>query len=461
MNSLSKFVAVVAVFSAGMAISSAQVRPLHRVSKGEEAVPLRIAPIGPGLQLRGPWRDYVENPSIQVPVWQVSYDSYEGDAGGVPTDTIYGPSLGLGAERWFLGDFYHNPFSADDCVLAPGTGGKVAERVQLGWFWNPISPERMLIAVYVADNFGATDAGPSFGFEYSGVLIDYGVVAASTAYKRSDVKLKGLAGDPQVVAREGVLPLPWDGNGAIVMQILTLDAFNNLVPASTAQPMLWGTRWASNPDYPGTNPSRSDRYKWDDDNPTDLIHQTGATGERYDYDYGIGSPPRILNNMVALFVDQNAEYIGGTIDFQDISPTTTRPIKTATLEIRQSGNIVDLYTVGISASGQFQVPAPSTPGVYEISCVDSTFLRRTVGPVTTTGAPGVRSVGPMTMLNGNITGDDPGTIDSDDFDLLVAAFGSNPGSGNWNISADLDRSDLVDSDDFDILVKNFGFSGNP
>jgi len=45
-------------------------------------------------------------------------------------------------------------------------------------------------------------------------------------------------------------------------------------------------------------------------------------------------------------------------------------------------------------------------------------------------------------------------IDSDDFDILVGAFG-NPGP-----IGDVDESGTVDSDDFDVLVQNFGISGD-
>lgn len=47
-------------------------------------------------------------------------------------------------------------------------------------------------------------------------------------------------------------------------------------------------------------------------------------------------------------------------------------------------------------------------------------------------------------------------INSDDFDLLVASFGSVPGNANWNAWCDYNFDCFVDSDDFDILVANFG-----
>jgi hypothetical protein len=46
-----------------------------------------------------------------------------------------------------------------------------------------------------------------------------------------------------------------------------------------------------------------------------------------------------------------------------------------------------------------------------------------------------------------------------DFLALRAAFGSSPGSGNWNVNADLNKDNTVNANDFLIIRKNFGQSG--
>ncbi|MBX7135466.1 MAG: hypothetical protein K1X67_22590 [Fimbriimonadaceae bacterium] len=448
-----KWLALVGLTIALSVVAEAQI-PLIK-SHGRKVTPLRIAPIGPDLKLRGPWRPYPQNSQTpQAASWAVAFDCYEGDATGTPTDTVYGPSVGLGSQRLFWGDLYRNCYYSNDIVLATGTGGRPAERLQAAWFWNPPLPEQMMVAVFAADDFGFTDAGPSWANGYTGVVIDYGVTAASVDYLYSDVDLK-TTGD--------IIPLPWDGNGAVVSYLATFDQNLSFVPATVAQPMLWGTRWSGNPSYPGTNPSRSDRYHWDDDNPTDFDHGTGAATERYDYDYGPDVPPRILGSMTALLVDNNAELIGGTVTFSGVDMGTTRPIKSATFSIRAANNPNDVFsiqTVPISATGQYRLAAPQSPGSYSVSCIDSHFLRRSVGPVVTTGAAGVRTAPAMTMINGNIDGDDPGAVDIADYAILSSVYGSSMGDPGFMENADLNRDDTVDIADFAILSSNYGLEGD-
>lgn len=445
---------MVAVMIGLASLATAQ-RNLSICANGRRISPIRIAPIGPDMKLLGPWKEYRPTEVVpQVPSWAVAFDCYEGDSTGMPADTIYGPSVGLGNQRYFSGDFYRDPYYANDMSLASGTGGRPAQRFQTAWFWNPALPERMMIAAFAADDFGATDAGPSWATGYGGILLDFGVTAASTDYFFSDINLQ-TTGDS--------MSLPWDGAGSVVVYLMTLDVNSAFAPASVAQPMLWGTRWSGNPSYPGTNPSRSDRYQWDDDNPVDFDHGTGLNTERYDYDMGADVPPRILGGMTALFVDNNAELIGGTIIFSGVDAGTTRPINSATFQVRTAGNpldIVSYQTVSISSSGQFRLVAPSLAGSYTVSCIDSHFLRRSVGPIAVTGAPGVRNVGVMNMINGNIDGDDPGFIDIADFALLSSSYNAFYGDPGYYLNADLNRDDVVDIADYAILSSNYSAEGD-
>jgi len=51
-----------------------------------------------------------------------------------------------------------------------------------------------------------------------------------------------------------------------------------------------------------------------------------------------------------------------------------------------------------------------------------------------------------------------GVIDNTDLDLLQAAYGSKPGSPNWNPDCDLDGSGKVDLFDATILLQNYGLT---
>jgi uncharacterized protein (DUF2141 family) len=55
---------------------------------------------------------------------------------------------------------------------------------------------------------------------------------------------------------------------------------------------------------------------------------------------------------------------------------------------------------------------------------------------------------------GDVNGD--GVIDQTDIDLIRAAFGSSPGSINWNPNADLNGDGRVDMRDLGIASNNIG-----
>jgi hypothetical protein len=57
-------------------------------------------------------------------------------------------------------------------------------------------------------------------------------------------------------------------------------------------------------------------------------------------------------------------------------------------------------------------------------------------------------------VTGDINGD--GKVDMQDALLLAKAYGSTPGSPNWNANADLNGDGIVDIFDALILMSNFG-----
>lgn len=124
-----------------------------------------------------------------------------------------------------------------------------------------------------------------------------------------------------------------------------------------------------------------------------------------------------------------------------------------TLEYRDTTDpsiVVHTAKVQVDASGNFITQnLPQNPGPYVLTIKPKPWLRKSVGIVNTiASASGLH----FSLINGDINDDN--SINSDDFDLLVANFGTASPEG------DLDGSGSVDSDDFDILVKNFGIDGD-
>lgn len=116
-----------------------------------------------------------------------------------------------------------------------------------------------------------------------------------------------------------------------------------------------------------------------------------------------------------------------------------------TIDLLSGTTVVESQTVTLDALGEFGMGTTRT-GNFGVAIRGSHWLRKIVGTVS---IPGTVSA---LLVNGDITRDN--RVDSDDFDVLVAAFGSG------SAAADLDGSGLVDSDDFDILVESFGLVGD-
>ena len=62
----------------------------------------------------------------------------------------------------------------------------------------------------------------------------------------------------------------------------------------------------------------------------------------------------------------------------------------------------------------------------------------------------------LAHIPGDINRD--GKVDQADYNLLTAAFGSQPGDANWNSDADLNGDGRINALDFNIIATNFGQS---
>lgn len=97
------------------------------------------------------------------------------------------------------------------------------------------------------------------------------------------------------------------------------------------------------------------------------------------------------------------------------------------LEVRKAISLTKNAVININAI-LFPIPIPT---LAEVRVVDKDF-----------------------HLRGDINWD--GKIDDKDVELLVAAYGSIPGSPNWNPACDLNNDGKVDINDLAILAGNYG-----
>ncbi len=141
----------------------------------------------------------------------------------------------------------------------------------------------------------------------------------------------------------------------------------------------------------------------------------------------------------------------GTVTFQDrpSNKPTSVPI-----EVYRAGESVPLMTVQatIAPDGKFH-PFGLPVANATLKLQSAPWLRRTL----TVSASNTEAEANFVLVNGDI--DANNAVGISDFVRLRAAFGTSPGSANWNPLADLDGSGTVNVADFLILRKNFGQSG--
>lgn len=144
--------------------------------------------------------------------------------------------------------------------------------------------------------------------------------------------------------------------------------------------------------------------------------------------------------------------ISGTLVFQDV--LDSRAPMGVSFEYRTpAGALIKEIQIGIPASGQFEVPAPTQN--MQLHVKHGTWLRRSVNVNTTAGnVTGIN----LSLINGDVDGDNE--VGSSDLSLLSSAFLSSVGEPNYVPVADLDRDGEVGSADLSILSTNFLISGD-
>ncbi len=142
--------------------------------------------------------------------------------------------------------------------------------------------------------------------------------------------------------------------------------------------------------------------------------------------------------------------VSGSVQFTDRVAMFPNFVNLEFRDVSDPSIVVHTAKVQVDSSGNFITQnLPPVAGPYRLTIKPEPWLRRSAGIVdTVANASGLM----FSLVNGDINGDN--MINSDDFDILVANFGTSSPDG------DLDGSGGVDSDDFDILVKNFGTDGD-
>jgi len=109
------------------------------------------------------------------------------------------------------------------------------------------------------------------------------------------------------------------------------------------------------------------------------------------------------------------------------------------------------------ANGNFTIDN-ITPGLYDIKVKNWTCLSEVERGVNlTAGGTTYKDFG--SSREGDSNGNNG--VTSTDFSLLSGAYGSIPGSGNWNPNCDFNRSGSITSTDFSLLSGSYGKTGDP
>jgi hypothetical protein len=439
--------------------------------------PSLVRLIGPGGEPQSQWIPVTPFDFIRdTPPWVVAWDSMNvNPATQVAFSDFYGPDAGplrfVDTQRTFQW--------ANDIRPNPVTGGRVARSVRVGLVWNPngTNPRSgtagLVVRIYAAKGFDSSAMGPAFREPLTGLEALFPNQAAGILELRMAIPHGvGLA----------VPRIPAGGFGSLVVEVGRIGSGNAFeqIPAATspiaAQPLLNNLCAPGEPQFPGTNVSRSTELQWDDDTtaisglPTvnlpnyvfEDFTNTGAGGyaELYGYDY---TPDNlgILQATAALFVDDAAPPIRGTINFGGLDPSAPAP-RRATLQIREAtpaNTLVAEWTVSLGEAGEFEVLNPrNVGGTYRISVKETHWLRTTLQR--TIGAGSVSGL-VFDLRNGDV--DANNVVDLADFLLLASVYDQqvvNP-VGDPPAWPDLTHDGWVSLSDFLVLAASYDVAGDP
>jgi len=251
---------------------------LQLAARPTRLVPKRIAGIGPDMQLTTSWYEVKDQGTAEVPIgFTAQYDCFDANSTGFPEDES---ECGYANLRWYFGRTYNNPFVTNDMTLQAGSADQ-NDATQHAWIF---MSGTCFIAVFHAEDFDETCAGPDSGGTFPGVLYSFGSIPAGGYYYYNPIDLTpyGLNMDN-----------PRDGKGANIHLLGLYDGDEFILADSSTQLMLWGNNVGD------TLAGSQGVIQWDDDEPLDGVHS--APNECHTYSLGVCPDP--LGAMYATYGD--------------------------------------------------------------------------------------------------------------------------------------------------------------
>lgn len=414
--------------------------------------------------------------SRDVPNMVMAWDSMSTSATtlGAYTNGVYGPHPG--PVRLFS-DNYRNFQFLNDITVSPTGARRFGRFVRVGAFVNPngtgVAGGSAPIAVRVTatTGFDSNGDGPAIQGPLSSIVATFPTQTSGSKYFTIDLRSD---------LTETALSLP-NGSGGLWVEFGTVAAgqFEPLAFPFAIQPLLSNMLSAGEPLFPGSNPSLSSNWQWDDDgdiafgigNP-DYIFQDftntnsggGQFAELYDYDDTVRG---VLQGAVAVFADTNVRTISGTISFGDLPVGAPKPKSARVIVALSSTNeVVAEQTVALGANGEYTAMDPNqgTGGVYKVLVKSSHWLQKQTTATTTGGSVTGRNV---SLINGDINGDN--SVDLLDYFALSDAYNLDSSAAGWSYpgldgsklkDADLNEDDSVDLLDYFILSDRYNLIGD-
>lgn len=438
-------------------------------------------PLDASGQPIGPWQPA----SIFTPrsvSWRVAFDSMSVNPTTMQSVSgVYGASAGL---LRYDGPVKIYRWANDISALNTGTEGGHAKMIRLAFYWNPAgttSPSGSLnfaARVFATRRATMDDFGPAVTDRLGGVLI---------TRTNLDVNVPGQGARPNkevsldLSALAGSLSLPRTATGAlpagIEVELGTFDSatgtFQPFSPIVVCAPLFGNMVSSGEPRFPGTNPSRSGELMWLDDSNavapgndpnyvfddfTNTANTSFPFSELYSGDTESNFDPAqrrgVIQPAVALFINQNARTLSGTLSFSDQSDPSRLP-QVGTFQILDAAgvNVLSTQTVALGSNFAFTLADPnnSAGGSYVVRYVGTlSWMARRTGVITTTSALNT-SVGTVIAINGDTNQDL--IVDGNDINTVLANFGSEIAGP---LEGDLNLDGIVDGNDINVILSNFG-----